>query len=804
LPIEETDVRLATLAPTDQARFLSQALVRSKDGCAWIFENQKYILWHEDKDSSLLWITGKAGHGKTTLAAHICHRISMHHQHEVLAHQKDELKRVVLYFFFQKTNDEAVKTAAAACRTIIHQLVCQVPEALPILQKKHDSLSARGSFEWSWETLSAMLGEMLAQISHDSRVYIILDALDECELESRVLILDWAKELVDEHAASMTSQGLQTDLRILVASRSDGDIIDHLSDYPTIEITAADTENDIQALIHTRVEKFARQRHLGSDVTQPILQFLESNAHGMFLWVVLIMQELERRDERLTDEVIASKLSRIPLTLYDTYISIIHNTPAARRKDMWTIYQWLLFGSRNLTLTELETAMCLETCVSTWHDFAGDLNFLCGSLIRVGGPQEEVSFVHQTARGFLEAFVMNASAADVGAVEMDTNAANEHLATICVRYLLLKEELFAVLKQVQAIFESNEDNSDGNRWKVPVRDCLKRHKLLLYTVQSWAIHAQAVCAPSSTLAVIIRTFLSSAMHRNGIMNFKLFPDEKFHFSDFRDGAEPLHVAAYFKILWLAQMYISEDRTSVHAITLSRDTPLIFASEMGSTECVRILLEMGADPNHIGGGVLCWTALHLATLGSYVDVVTLLLEHDASLDIQDKDGWTALHHAAFKGNVNIMTILLKHGASLDIQDKDGWTALHVSASNGHVDVVTLLLEHGASLDIQDKDGWTALHVSASNGHVDIVTLLLEHGASLDVQSSFGMTPLDFAILFENWNVVDVLVQWAEKAGMNLQDLMKSSIYKMWRQHAEGASYSETVEDSSGHSQPSDRM
>jgi hypothetical protein len=647
-----------------------------------------------------------------------------------------------------------------------------------------------------------MLDEMLQQISYNSKVYIILDALDECELESRVLLLDWAKELVDEHAASTTSQGLRTDLRILVTSRSDGDIIDHLSDYmyPTIEITAADTASDIQALIQTRVERFARQRRLGSDVTQPILQFLESNAHGMFLWVVLIMQELETRGERLTDDVIASKLSSIPLTLFETYISIIQNTPVARRQDMWSIYRWLLFGTRILTLAELETAMCFETGVSIWHDFVGDLNFLCGSLIRVGGPQDEVGFVHQTARNFVETFPETADAAELGVLDMDSNAANDHLATICVRYLLLKEELFAELEQAQAIYESKKDNSDKTRWKVPVRDCLERHKLLRYTVQAWSIHAQAICAPSSTLAAIIRTFLSSAMYRNGIMNFEILHDEKFRYSGLRIGAEPLHVAAYFKILWLAQMYISEDRTSVHATTWNRDTPLILASEMGSTECVKILLEAGADPNHIGGGFICWTALHYATLGGYVDIVTILLKHGASLDIRDKYGETALQMSAFEGNVDIMTILLKHGASLDIQDKDGWTALHVSASSGYVDVVTLLLEHGASLDIQDDDGETALLVSASKGNVDIMTILLKHGASLDIQDKDGETALHYAIVFEKWNVVDVLVQWAEKAGMNLEDLTTPEYYRKWREHVDDSNYSETSEDSSGDSRP----
>ena len=406
----------------------------------------------------------------------------MHHQHEALAHQKDELKRVVLYFFFQRTNDEAVKTAAAAFRTIIHQLVCQVPEALPILQKKHDSLSARGSFEWSWENLSAMLGEMLAQISHDSRVYIVLDALDECEAESRVLILDWAKEAVDEYTASITFRDLQTSLKILLTSRSEGDITDHLSDYPTIEITDADTANDIQALIKDRVERFAHQRHLKPDVTRSIIDFLKANAHGMFLWIILIMKELERRDERLSDEVIASKLSRIPLTLFDTYQAVIQNTPPARKQDMWRIYRWLLFGSRALTLAELETALCLETKASSWHGFAADLKFLCGSLIRLSGRREEVSFVHQTARAFVETYLTTVSQADLGGIDMDNSAANECLAGICIQYLLRDK----ILELQRIKLETGMDMA---------YEAIDQNVFLCYAIESWAFHNEQLVHP---------------------------------------------------------------------------------------------------------------------------------------------------------------------------------------------------------------------------------------------------------------------------------------------------------------------
>jgi hypothetical protein len=317
-------------------------------------------------------------------------------------------------FLFRKSNQEAEKTAPAALRTLVSELVQQETQVLPILLKQHEPFSAKGDFKLSWDNLSGILGDMLEQTPLNSRGYIILDAIDECEAGSRMLILDWVKGFVEENAASTAWMSSRPILKVLVTGRPDSDITDQLFGFITLAIKDADTANDIQALIHSRVEELAQRRSFNHDVTRTHIQFLEKNAHGMFLWVILIMKELERRDEHLSDEVIASKLSRIPLTLIDIYDAILHNTSPARKQDMWRIIRWLLFESRSLTLAELENGLCLETGVSSWYDFAGDLKFLCGSLIRLDGPREEINFVHQTVKVFLEKLTQNSNTADMG------------------------------------------------------------------------------------------------------------------------------------------------------------------------------------------------------------------------------------------------------------------------------------------------------------------------------------------------------------------------------------------------------
>ena len=575
------------------------------------------------------------------MAAHISQAVDVEDPSKT---ENEEQKPIVLRFFFRRSNQEAQKTAPAALRTIASQLAQQQPRVFPILLKRYEILSAKGAFEWSWDNISSVLEEMLAQAPSNTPIFVILDAIDECEEKSRMLILDWVKGLVEE-AYSSVSWRSRPIIRVLATSRPSGDISDRLYDFPTLEITGTETANDMRALIHNRVERFARRRHLQPDVARSIIEFLEAKAEGMFLWVVLILEELERRDERLSDEAIPSKLSKIPLTLIDTYASILHNVPSTRKEDLWRIIRWLLFGSRSPTLAQLETALCLETGVSHWIGFPEDVEFLCGSFIRMGGPYDEISFIHQTARGFLETYIQNCKPADVAELNMDHNPANERLATICVQYLL-REEVFAELYRVLWITsDTNYANSIG--------DFLRRHNFLRYAIESWAFHIREAKTPSFEIITITKKLLSSPSHSHGIMTLEFFINK--HGTRLVPCARtPLHVAAYFNLPWLVDSYISQDGIPIDLEADMGDTPLVWASEMGSTECVSRLLQAGADPNKVEYDG--WSSLHWAARNGHLETAKLLLNYGARWDVRDSRDNTPLDWAMDRGNWNVVGLL----------------------------------------------------------------------------------------------------------------------------------------------------
>ncbi len=66
----------------------------------------------------------------------------------------------------------------------------------------------------------------------------------------------------------------------------------------------------------------------------------------------------------------------------------------------------------------------------------------------------------------------------------------------------------------------------------------------------------------------------------------------------------------------------------------------------------------------------------------------------------RNGWTILMVAAHFGNTPILTLLLDHGASIDTEGRtEGLTALAMAASQCKRKCVSLLLERGANPNVR---------------------------------------------------------------------------------------------------------
>ncbi|KAG5888225.1 hypothetical protein JTB14_035574 [Gonioctena quinquepunctata] len=94
---------------------------------------------------------------------------------------------------------------------------------------------------------------------------------------------------------------------------------------------------------------------------------------------------------------------------------------------------------------------------------------------------------------------------------------------------------------------------------------------------------------------------------------------------------------------------------------------------------------------------------------------------ANLNALDQEGLGVVHWAADSGNLEILKLLVDAGADLELRDGDGQTALHYAASCGHVDCVKFLLDKGADIGVFDNDGNSLADVTNDD---DIKELLMK--------------------------------------------------------------------------------
>ena len=188
------------------------------------------------------------------------------------------------------------------------------------------------------------------------------------------------------------------------------------------------------------------------------------------------------------------------------------------------------------------------------------------------------------------------------------------------------------------------------------------------------------------------------------------------------------------------------------------TALMYAAGNGYSEVVSTLLSHNAslDLQNDSNGE---TALMYAARYGDNEVVSTLLAHKASVDVQGIYGSTALMHAVKKGHVEAASTLLAHNASVDLQTILRWTALTYAAFIGHNEIVAILLAYNSPVDVQDNKGKTALIMAAENGYNGIVSTLLAHNASLDIldNSEDKAIALMYAVKYGHSDVVSSLLK-----------------------------------------------
>ena len=181
----------------------------------------------------------------------------------------------------------------------------------------------------------------------------------------------------------------------------------------------------------------------------------------------------------------------------------------------------------------------------------------------------------------------------------------------------------------------------------------------------------------------------------------------------------------------------------------RRTPLHHAVSKNRPRMVRLLLELGADPN--ARDATGATALTTASeQGAYPGIVAALLAAGVMPDLL-----TAVN----MGRYAEAEAMLRDDPARLGPDGGDTIALHLSVSKRNLATIRWLLAHGIDVNAK-RPMWdchhTALHMTIESGAIDIARLLLDAGADPNVRNDkFQSTALGWAEFFGRDDIAELI-------------------------------------------------
>jgi hypothetical protein len=172
-----------------------------------------------------------------------------------------------------------------------------------------------------------------------------------------------------------------------------------------------------------------------------------------------------------------------------------------------------------------------------------------------------------------------------------------------------------------------------------------------------------------------------------------------------------------------------------------DWDLVTATDYEAIPVIEKLLDDGADINM----TLQRTALHAAAEKGNLEIVDLLIERGADVNLQDIHGRVPMFVALAEHQPEAARRLAKAGTDPNIRTADGSTLLFEAARAEDIELVQWALDYGVEVDAvrPEKNNATALIIAARKGNPEIARLLLAHGADPTVANHEGETALDCA-------------------------------------------------------------
>ncbi|KAF5516715.1 Vegetative incompatibility protein HET-E-1 [Colletotrichum siamense] len=225
-------------------------------------------------------------------------------------------------------------------------------------------------------------------------VYLVIDALDECETNLAELL-----HLI-VHLSSSSSSGV----RLIVSSRNWLIIEDALDDATqkarlSLELNRQCVSIAVGRYISYKASQLARLKGYDDKLGNAVRRHLSLNSNDTFLWVSLVCQELASDKVRKWHTL--AKLNTFPPGLDSLYTRMLNHIEGSIDANFCKqVLGLLLVAHRPLAIEEMLHLLCLPASFPADLESLEEIVGLCGSILTI--RHDIVYFVHQSAADVLK------------------------------------------------------------------------------------------------------------------------------------------------------------------------------------------------------------------------------------------------------------------------------------------------------------------------------------------------------------------------------------------------------------------
>lgn len=349
---------------------------------SWILRSSEFKDW-QYCEKSILWVEGNPGTGKTMLMTTITDHL------EGVARASES---TCLSFHYCQAYALRANNAVSIIQSLLYILVTQKPALVTHLRTKYKATKDQ-LFENN-DAFTALVS-IFRGILRDprlSRVYLVVDALDECANG-----LDLLLGLINE-----TSQMPVPKIQWIVSSRPSPQIaglflkIDHIK----LSLEAkSEIRSDINRYIDSKLFEMERTRPMSQAVKDSIHLTAEEKGNETFIWASMMLREIKLA---VSENEIRHILKGIPRGLEEMYRHILSEIETISGLQMWhdcvSVLSILALAYRPIGLLELSALSRLKGH-SGEQPAVEKVLAACQSLVSIHNGV--VLFIHQSVRDYV-------------------------------------------------------------------------------------------------------------------------------------------------------------------------------------------------------------------------------------------------------------------------------------------------------------------------------------------------------------------------------------------------------------------